>query len=54
MKDCWQYRDRLRPNFKFLARFFVSRLENLGQEEVEDENMENYEGNDKHSNTVYV
>lgn len=54
MTDCWQYRDRLRPNFKFLARFFVNRVENPGDEEVTDENIENYEGNDKHSSTVYV
>ncbi|KAL7012102.1 hypothetical protein ACKWTF_014634 [Chironomus riparius] len=54
MTDCWQYRDRLRPNFKFLARFFINRIEKPGDEDFTDENIENYEGNDKHSSTVYV
>jgi len=51
MSDCWQYRDRMRPNFQFLARFFINSLstpENL------DEEFNEHEENEKHSSTVYV
>jgi hypothetical protein len=53
MMDCWQYRDRLRPNFQFLARFFINRLSASKVEDVSEEQNENQE-NQKHSNTVYV
>jgi hypothetical protein len=53
MMDCWQYRDRLRPNFQFLARFFINRLSASKVEDVSEEQHENQE-NQKHSNTVYV
>lgn len=51
MMDCWQYRDRMRPNFQFLARFFISRLSK--PENDKEETSENDES-EKHSNTVYV
>lgn len=51
MTDCWQYRDRMRPNFQFLSRFFINSLST--PESVDDEFHENDE-NEKHSNTVYV
>ncbi|CRL05353.1 CLUMA_CG018196, isoform B [Clunio marinus] len=51
MTDCWQYRDRMRPNFQFLARFFINSLST--PENINEEVNENEE-NEKHSNTVYV
>jgi Protein tyrosine and serine/threonine kinase len=51
MTDCWQYRDRMRPNFQFLARFFINSLSQ--PESLEEEPNEN-DDNEKHSNTVYV
>lgn len=57
MTDCWQHRDRMRPNFQFLSRFFVNSLTSIStvkaDEAVEEEFNENDE-NEKHSNTVYV
>jgi hypothetical protein len=54
MSDCWQYRDRMRPNFQFLSRFFTNLLNTPEQEIVNDENHENEENEKQHSNTVYV
>lgn len=51
MSDCWQHRDRMRPNFQFLSRFFINSLSS--DEKVEEHFVENDE-NEKHSNTVYV
>jgi tyrosine-protein kinase len=51
MLDCWQYRDRLRPNFQFLAKFFVNRL-SLDESLVSQ--AENSDETEKLANTVYV
>lgn len=51
MIDCWQYRDRLRPNFQFLSRFFINCLSS--PESIDNDIAEN-DVNEKHSNTVYV
>lgn len=52
MSDCWQYRDRMRPNFQFLARFFINSLST--PESVAEEFVDSEENEPKHSNTVYV
>lgn len=53
MLDCWQHRDRLRPNFQFLAKFFTNRHLSHVNANVPDETSDNDES-EKHSNTVYV
>lgn len=52
ISDCWNYRDRLRPNFQFLAKFFVNRV-TIDEGEVVNDSESSDEA-EKHSNTVYV
>lgn len=56
MTDCWQYRDRMRPNFQFLSRFFINSLTTPDDNNVDEEFNESEENiqEKQHSNTVYV
>jgi hypothetical protein len=54
MLDCWQHRDRLRPNFQFLAKFFTNQHLSHLNANVPEETCSDNDENEKHSNTVYV
>lgn len=54
MLDCWQRSDRLRPNFQFLAKFFINQHKCVNANVPTDENCSDSEDGEKHSNTVYV
>jgi hypothetical protein len=64
MLDCWHIRDRHRPNFQFLAKFFKQQLlkdenaqndNNAEPTALDDDNISDFdESLDKHTNTVYV
>lgn len=62
MLDCWNGRDRLRPNFQFLAKFFtnqhLSHVSAANNANMPDENCNNNNNNneeeEKLDSTFYV